>query len=604
MKKTAWAFPTESFQQERARTKKRREKGFAAWMGIVKGGPGSGNHGHCGGEGGAGNPGGSRPAGDCRATLEVPEYIESSRDLRKLDEDEEWRDATGRGRKVTVFHFSREDRSETGLLREYAGTAAAGEERQSMEYQNGKLKPESAVVHAYLYGAKREKIVPGAVLHRIDAKMDVIDVGSAEYQQILIDSRELAKNTGRPALAHAREIARSRGYDALVSQRHGMMQILRDVKPEELTVIRQESLFPYKINPSEDVIKGTRNRQDIIFSRASSGGPLDDKIILTRVSDEMYSDGILSSEDKQRITGSLTDDKLKTKADVFKVRDELISAISKNATQEQRDEVEKSLKYGLMVGKSVEQIKAEQVEQMRDVLQGSVPMIRVPMGVAGKVFDDGRFKSQFETNTSGGALNQDYREMSENKTMGVPRDIDGKDRPIYGYAGNKSGSFANYNLKHYGDVAFVLKDNLKSRMTVTFGDSMDNNLAVSDYSNPEIHSLRIGEPGRLTGEDVEYVEIQVHGGVSVNDVEKLIISEGAMKDAFLDYTTSGSKLPPVFEKAAKSGVKIEVGGLRKTIPIDEFISDVMNVQMLAWGLPAADTDGPAKRFIERLRGVL
>lgn len=38
--------------------------------GIVKGGPGSGNHGHCGGEGGDGHPGGSRSAEECGSTTQ------------------------------------------------------------------------------------------------------------------------------------------------------------------------------------------------------------------------------------------------------------------------------------------------------------------------------------------------------------------------------------------------------------------------------------------------------------------------------------------------------------------------------------------------------
>ena len=154
------------------------------WLGLIKGGPGSGNFGHAGRPG---QVGGSAPDDTPSGPAEIPsaDERESSRDLVTLGKYDDWRDSSGK-RKVTLFHYSREDRTSTGLKREFAGSAGAGEEKRSFEYdKEGKLNVETVPVHAYMYGAKKESMVPGNVLHKIEAELNVLDVGSNKYQEIL-----------------------------------------------------------------------------------------------------------------------------------------------------------------------------------------------------------------------------------------------------------------------------------------------------------------------------------------------------------------------------------------------------------------------------------
>lgn len=605
MKKQAWAFPTESFQQERGRKEKAKAKSFAKWMGIVKGGPGSGNYGHCGGEGGAGNPGGSKPAGECGVQQEVPEFAESSRDLRKLKEDEDWSDSTGK-RKVTVFHFSKEDRSESGLKRKFAGTAAAGEERQSMEYESGKLKEDSAVIHAYLFGATREKIVPGKVMHRIEAEMNVLDVGSSKYKEILDESEIIASQTGRPKLAVAREMAIKRGYDALVSQRHGIMQILRDVKPSEISTESEASGIAYEIKPSESVKKEAVERIRKRIASAARGSEITDHFTLRRAVDDMYLWKMIDSEQKNSLIGlpgSLLP-AFSSAEEVRKIRDRILAAIPENADKEKSDAIRSLLKYGLLSGKTTQQIEGELLEQAKDMLSKRTPMIRVPFDVASKIWSDERFKNQFETNTSGGALNPEYRTSTEKKLIGIPESLSGKDRPVYGYAGTESGSFDNENLRHYGDVAFVLKDSVKRRSTVTFGDSLDSSLGVSNYESPELHSIASTEPGEQYETSFPYIEVQYHGGVGLNDVKKILLSERRFAMIARDML-NGNKTPKFFKDARDNNLEIEIAGSSSSVPLQRIISSVEEMKMFFWDKSNRESwqDSDFEDVIKRLKGT-
>jgi hypothetical protein len=559
------------------RNAKRRYKAFAKWMGLTKGGPGSGNHGHCGGEGGKDNPGGSRPAGECSLSgptepMEVPEFAESSRDLKKLGEDEEWKDVSGT-RMVTVFHFSREDRSQTGLKRGFAGTAAAGEERASMEYENGQLKTESAVIHAYLYGAKREKIVPGKVMHKIEATMSVLDVGSDIYQGILDGAQKEAYETGRPKLAIAREQARIRGYDALVSQRHGIMQILRDIEPYEITVLTREGEIGYEVKPAQDYIdtalRRYSRRMDVTYTK-----PQDDFMTLNRIADDMYDYEAISDTDKAKIVGSLVEDDLNTIEDVHAVRDKLLAAIKDGTPKHLREEFEKQFKYSLLAGKTVEVIKAEAEEQRNEILKNSRVAIRQPEHIAKHIFEAGRFKSQFETGNSQGALNERLRRDVEKNAMGVPHKIENEKRPIYGYVSNEHGSHGSIALDGYGEVAYILKEEIKGRSTVTFGDSLDNALPASPYSDHKEYSVAPHEPGRIGRSTNSYIEAQFHGGVSVNDVEKIVINTGTATKWMGNFNGS---LPELLKGAIDYKIPIVVAigyeqgeKPQKSVPLEDY----------------------------------
>ena len=189
--------------------------------------------------------------------------------------------------------------------------------------------------------------------------------------------------------------------------------------------------------------------------------------------------------------------------------------------------------------------------------------IRVPHRILSKILDEGRIKSQFETGTSEGIYNPDLRIRHEEKSMGVPVDIEPAARPIYGYLTNTSDgqmSLDNGSLEQYGDVAIVLKDGIRERTTWLESDSLDMNLIItrsvpSPVNNPSTYSLRgvtimqdvlydtdpggkLGatttpdfghtseERGAVVGyRDYSYWEAQIHGGVNVSDIDKVVFWE-------------------------------------------------------------------------------
>lgn len=165
------------------------------------------------------------------------------------------------------------------------------------------------------------------------------------------------------------------------------------------------------------------------------------------------------------------------------------------------------------------------------------------------ILEDGRFKSQFETGTSGGLLNNDFRAEHENKVFGYDPTMPDDKRPIYGYATadadghdvrpGYTGTGGSYDtVDQYGNIAIELKPDVRDRTTFTFGDS----LAVEHPPVPQgaedvtWHSIRpeaipmavntihrgdeLDIPELLHNHfGLPYIEAQVHGGVSLKDIE-------------------------------------------------------------------------------------
>lgn len=156
---------------------------------------------------------------------------------------------------------------------------------------------------------------------------------------------------------------------------------------------------------------------------------------------------------------------------------------------------------------------------------------------------DPRFKTQFETNSSGGALNQDYRASAEFAGLGAPLSLDPQQRPIYGYV--NLGKAAQENVSQYGDITFILKDDIRKRTTATMDDSLYNfhhgYVAGTPIENPTRESwdghLSIlydyAKDGNATAivMDIPYVEIQIQGGVSLKDVRGVIDRQGRLTAA-------------------------------------------------------------------------
>ena len=124
-----------------------------------------------------------------------------------------------------------------------------------------------------------------------------------------------------------------------------------------------------------------------------------------------------------------------------------------------------------------------------------------------KVFSDGRFKSQFETKSSGGLLDPKVRKIGEAGALEIRTDVKPKERPIYGFLSNnaKDGvsyadrknvdqywdnilSVNNFNVNQYGNIRVVLKSEVRDRSTVTIGDSLRTGV-LADSVSANSHDL-------------------------------------------------------------------------------------------------------------------
>jgi len=141
-----------------------------------------------------------------------------------------------------------------------------------------------------------------------------------------------------------------------------------------------------------------------------------------------------------------------------------------------------------------------------------------------QILEDGQFRNQFETGTSGGYFDIDHRRERERAGLGIPDGADAAERPVYGWIRTSENLGA---AADYGDISVVLKEGVKDRSTVTVGDSLDTFGMGTMVGVP---SKRIGIEGfddqvealyreGLSG--VQYIETQIKGGVRLSDIAEI-----------------------------------------------------------------------------------
>ena len=182
----------------------------------------------------------------------------------------------------------------------------------------------------------------------------------------------------------------------------------------------------------------------------------------------------------------------------------------------------------------------DQIENVIKRVEGYVkdaPLtIRVPEDVLSLVLESGRFKSQHESGDSKGWFAPDERLLSEQNAFGNDY-IGTKDKTksvIYGYMDATKNGF-NDSAGHYGPIKVVLKDDVKNRTTVTYGDSLgpfERREATGSPTNkigPECldDGERWGYGGEAGNTDLRkqasYIEAQIQGGVSVSDIAQVTL---------------------------------------------------------------------------------
>lgn len=190
----------------------------------------------------------------------------------------------------------------------------------------------------------------------------------------------------------------------------------------------------------------------------------------------------------------------------------------------------KHVKERLRTSASIEEIAEDVQASLDETLTGRPVVSRVPAEVLPDIFADGRLKNQYETGTSKGNLDPRMRMDAETTVFNLERGDPVQEFPIYGFI--HTDRVGNDPVR-YGDVRIEFKDSVKSRTTVTVGDSLgnmlDGNVAPSPVSRAykdracwdgtlNLLHLATGNPER-----VSYFEAQIHGGVTLDDIKRVVL---------------------------------------------------------------------------------
>jgi hypothetical protein len=240
--------------------------------------------------------------------------------------------------------------------------------------------------------------------------------------------------------------------------------------------------------------------------------------------------------------------------------DEVGSPVSPEATRaaltEQRAALER---LAAQRGVTPAELERELLEHWQREIDAGDLRINVDQRAIRQIVDDGRFKNQFESNTPAGVLAPDVRLSAEAGWFGPGNN------PIYGYVGGSDVASAGV----YGDVQVVLKPRLRGRATVTVGDSLGtpHTIAPSPARRLGIESFDIRQAATNAegvghigfGPDLfgnlarppgwnRYVETQIHGPITMDDIARVVFTEGPTARPFDD----------VVEALRRLGIEVDV----------------------------------------------
>lgn len=179
------------------------------------------------------------------------------------------------------------------------------------------------------------------------------------------------------------------------------------------------------------------------------------------------------------------------------------------------DPMAQALKHGMTDAEYQAAVRQRAAEWLETAYVSS----RVPAPLLDEILADGRMKSQFETQNSGGTLSNEGRRYSEDRMWGYAPDTPDTDRPIYGYM-HKLGQADSWT-DSYGEVELEMKHAIRDRTTWTDGDSFAQTMVPSPLGKPSHLSTDVeyGNDPLADGLGSSwYVEAQMHGGVTVDDI--------------------------------------------------------------------------------------
>jgi hypothetical protein len=192
------------------------------------------------------------------------------------------------------------------------------------------------------------------------------------------------------------------------------------------------------------------------------------------------------------------------------------------------------------------------LQNSAEVLEKADIAIAFPLEFLEKLITDGRFKTQFETNTSGGTLYPQGRMQGDIAQFGYHPRTAPETRPVYGYL-TKNGIIDDENfdaIQMYGELQFVLKKDAHSRATYTTQNSLGTGLVPSPMGVPSKDaSGAVGSPMAI------YAEAQVHGGVNLSDVDYVVVNVGE-RQPWATHKVSEEQFESVSKMLESAGIRV------------------------------------------------
>ena len=197
-------------------------------------------------------------------------------------------------------------------------------------------------------------------------------------------------------------------------------------------------------------------------------------------------------------------------------------------------------------------------DKVKKLIDDNEYSMRVWNDVLEKILQDGRFKNQFETNTSGGLLDKEMRIKATKQLFGESAIKDAKDFEKYGYLGTKGFINDASAADQYGDcIVHFKKDMLKNRVTYTIDDSLDfaydEKIIAGNADNPRANGIYIDGlreafellssnnltlPNFLEECTSSYFELQYHGELTTDCISEVCFTEGLPSKEVVDILKS------------------------------------------------------------------
>ena len=175
-------------------------------------------------------------------------------------------------------------------------------------------------------------------------------------------------------------------------------------------------------------------------------------------------------------------------------------------------------------------------KMMNKYLAENPVSVFVPETSLETILDEGKVKSIFEIDQSmKGKEYSEYRMAYEKVAFGYDQNLPKEIRPVYGTvieAANNNKALDDFG-NTYGNAQIVLRDDIKSRTTYTLGDSLDGVHRPTKLreSFPRTQqnfqaaraSSRLDSVPDLQRMNFDYIETQIHGGIKLSDIDKIVI---------------------------------------------------------------------------------